>query len=75
MEDSNLYQIQLRGPVASSDLLAFSPPGLLVEPLEEGKTLLTLYTDQSGLVGLIRHLHGHGLVLLKIDCIKQNERN
>jgi hypothetical protein len=30
-------------------------------------TLFTVCTDQSGLIGLLRHLHGRGLVLLSLN--------
>ncbi len=32
-------------------------------------TLSGIVTDQAGLVGLIRHLHGLGLVLLSIERV------
>jgi hypothetical protein len=30
--------------------------------------LFSVRTDQSGLIGLIRHLHGRGFVLLSVAC-------
>jgi hypothetical protein len=30
-------------------------------------TRFTVHTDQSGLIGLIRHLHGRGFVLLSVS--------
>jgi hypothetical protein len=39
----------------------------MVEQLEQ-TTLLTVRTDQSGMIGLIRHLHGLGLMLLSVNC-------
>ena len=33
-------------------------------------TLLSIGTDQSGLIGLIRHLHGLGFVLLSVNRVE-----
>jgi hypothetical protein len=66
--DLYTYQLQIRGQVEAADIQSISPPGLVLEPAGEARTLLTFTTDQSGLVGLIRHLHGLGFVLLSIQC-------
>lgn len=71
MNDNMVYQIQVRGQVEAGDILLISPPGLAVEQIGVAKTLLTVCTDQSGLVGLIRHLHGLGLVLLSVVCCSE----
>lgn len=68
MEDIHTYQILVRGRVEADDILSISPPGLVFEPMEEFMTGLSICTDQSGLIGLIRHLHGLGLVLLSVRC-------
>jgi hypothetical protein len=41
------------------------PSKLLTKPLGSS-TLVTVRTDQSGLIGLMRHLHGRGLVFLSV---------
>ena len=41
------------------------PSKLLEKPLGSS-TLVAVCTDQSGLIGLMRHLHGRGLVLLSV---------
>ena len=66
MDDIRTYLIQLCGQVSESDLNAMSPIQTTVERVDTVATLLTVCTDQSGLVGLIRHLHGRGFVLLSV---------
>ena len=41
---------------------------MTVERADADATLFTVRTDQSGLVGLLRHLHGLGFVLLSVNC-------
>jgi hypothetical protein len=66
------YRIKVRGPVDESDLNTMSPlPITMVQADTDEKhrcaaTLFTIYADQSGLIGLMRHLHGRGLVLLSV---------
>jgi hypothetical protein len=68
MDDVFLYRIEIREPVVAEDLLSFSPPGLTVAASSSGGSLLSVSTDQSGMIGLIRHLHGLGLFLRSICC-------
>ena len=39
----------------------------------EDLTIIHVHTDQSGVVGLIRRLHGLGLTILKIELITGKE--
>ncbi len=66
MDDIITYQIRVRGPVEEEDLNANSPLQPTVAETGPLATLLTVRTDQSGMIGLIRHLHGLGFVLLSI---------
>jgi hypothetical protein len=66
VEDINTYLIRLRGPVEEEDLNAASPLRFTVTESGPEVSLLTVCADQSGMVGLIRHLHGLGLVLLSV---------
>ncbi len=66
MEDVRVYQIQISGLVKENEVASFSPPEWKLEQDVEGNTLFTVCTDQAGLVGLIRHLHGFGFELLSI---------
>ena len=72
MHEACIYRIKVRGLVDESDLNAMSPLQItMVQADADGEdrcaaTLLTIHADQSGLIGLIRHLHGRGLVLLSV---------
>lgn len=66
MDDLYSYHIQIAGQASEADINAASPLRLSVEQ-SSSTTLLTVHTDQSGLIGLIRHLHGLGFVLLSIE--------
>ncbi len=62
----NTYLIQLRGQVELEDLNQLSPHQMAPLRSEPGSTLITICTDQSGMIGLLRHLHNLGLTLLSI---------
>lgn len=72
MQEPKFYQIKVQGQVDESELNAMSPIQTIVVRVDADEehpyaaTLFTIYADQSGLVGLVRHLHGRGLVLLSI---------
>jgi hypothetical protein len=72
MHEPCIYQIEVRGQVDESDLKAMSPLQTTMvradadEEHPNAATLFTIHADQSGLIGLIRHLHGRGLVLLSV---------
>ncbi|MEJ2737413.1 MAG: hypothetical protein P8189_28300 [Anaerolineae bacterium] len=73
MHEPCIYRIKVRGQVGESDLNAMSPSQITMvqaDPDEEhpyAATRFTIHADQSGLIGLIRHLHGRGLVLLSVS--------
>jgi len=66
MDELCTYRIEVRGQVDENDLNAISPLQMMVVRVDTTTTLFTACTDQSGLVGLMRHLHGRGLVLLSV---------
>ena len=66
MHDVCTYHIEVRGQVNQDDLNAMSPLQTTVIRVNAAATLFTICADQSGLVGLIRHLHGRGFVLLSV---------
>lgn len=70
MRDICIYHIKLRGSVRENEINVSSPLRLNLEQAINGETLLSLSTDQSGLVGLLRHLHGLGYVFLSITRIE-----
>lgn len=69
MEDMRIYQIDISGQVVECEIAPFSLPGLKINPDENGDSIITVKTDQSGLIGLIRHLHALGFELLSINIL------
>lgn len=80
MNDLCTYHIQLRGQVDAGHINATGPLQITVAQMEADKkyphtgTLITVCTDQSGLVGLLRHLHGLGFVLVSVIRADIDER-
>ena len=60
------YQIEVRGQMDEDTFNATSPLQMTAMRMDPAATLYTVSTDQSGLIGLIRHLHGHGFELLSV---------
>jgi len=67
MDDACTYFIQLRGQVAADEINARSPLLLTLLNADSTSTRLSITTDQAGLIGLLRHLHGLGFVILSIS--------
>jgi tetratricopeptide (TPR) repeat protein len=70
--DVRTYKIQIHGRVEEADIHASSPLPFAIEQIEGNNTTITLQTDQSGIIGMIRHLHGLGLTLISISCAMEN---
>jgi hypothetical protein len=66
MKDICTYRIQLRGQVDEGEVNAMSPLEMTVKQVNTAATLVAVPTDQSGLIGLLRHLHSRGFVLLSV---------
>ena len=62
-----IYKVQIYGQVKEEDINRSSPLQFKIEQEGEDYTFITVQTDQSGLIGLIRHLHGLGLVLVSMS--------
>lgn len=67
MNDLCRYRVRVAGQVDALEVNAMSPLELKIDRVEADSTWLSFHTDQSGLIGLMRHLHGLGFVLLCID--------
>ncbi|MFN8496671.1 MAG: hypothetical protein U0641_02360 [Anaerolineae bacterium] len=63
------YVVRVRGPVDPEFLNACAPVAIGTAEVGAGQTttLSGIVTDQAGLVGLIRRLHGLGLTLISIE--------
>lgn len=75
MADICAYEIRLRGRMDEDEINALSPLQMALEPAAanpggQPATLFTVRTDQAGMVGLVRHLHGLGLVILSISRVE-----
>jgi hypothetical protein len=62
-----MYRLALRGWVDEEDLNEMSPLLLVREGGDTAVTHFRVHTDQSGLIGLMRHLHGLGYVFLSLS--------
>jgi hypothetical protein len=67
MDDICTYRIEVWGYVDEQELSATSPLEVTVEA-GPASSRFTVCTDQAGLVGLMRWLHGRGFRLLTITC-------
>jgi hypothetical protein len=64
------YTITIEGHIDASLADCFGPLDVASVAQDGDRTISTLsslVTDQAGLVGLIRHLHGLGVVLLSVE--------
>jgi hypothetical protein len=66
MQQICTYRIVVQGEVSERDLKAPGPREMTVVGSSSAATVLATRADQSGLVGLVRHLHGRGFVLLSV---------
>lgn len=67
MEDVRTYRIRIRGHIDEAELNARSPLHLVVEASDDHSTQVVLNADQAAVIGVLRHLHGLGFVLLSVD--------
>jgi hypothetical protein len=66
MDDVRTYQIEIQGRVEAGELIAVGPLQLTRVCGDSVRTQLAVRTDQSGLIGLLRYLHGRGEILLSV---------
>ena len=72
MNDICTYTLQLHGQVNENEINALGPLQMTIEKAGAGATWFTISTDQSGLIGLMRHLHGLGFVFLSMNRLDPN---
>lgn len=70
MDELCTYQIEVRNGFDEEAFNASSPLQVTVVRVDRGITFLAAHADQSGLIGLLRHLHQQGYVLLSV-CREQ----
>ena len=69
LNSQNTYEIRIHGQPDDSWREWFGDAQVKVESLADdaqATTFSNVVMDQAGLVGLIRRLHGHGIVLLSV---------
>lgn len=68
LSSKNVYELMVEGGIEYSWLTGFGEVEVHTERTGSGRkpTLFRIVTDQSGLVGLIRRVHGLGIVLLSV---------
>jgi hypothetical protein len=68
LHSENVYEIVVKGEVNASGLAGLGEVEIQTENLggEYQVTLFRVVADQTGLVGLIRRLHGLGVVLVSV---------
>lgn len=70
LNSQNRYEIKVHGQLDESWLSWFGEANVHTELLADNNQVTTfsdVVMDQAGLVGLIRRLHGHGIVLISIQ--------
>lgn len=67
MQDMCTYRIEVQGHVDERELNTMSPLQISETRTDTTATHFTVHTDQSGLIGLIRYLHGQGVLLLSVS--------
>jgi hypothetical protein len=65
------YQIEVCGRIDVQDLETMSPLKLETVQMDDASaaTIFTVCADQSGLIGLLRHLHARRLVFLSVTRV------
>ena len=68
------YFIKVFGK-ANGDLLnASSPVEMVSEGSDSETSLLTIFSDQAGLIGTLRFLHARGFQILSVDVKADEEK-
>jgi hypothetical protein len=70
------YRIEVRGRANAEWLQTFDRSTEIVNDemaQVQDMTIINVHTDQSGIVGLIRRIHGLGLTILKVELIARKE--
>lgn len=73
LNSQNKYEIKIQGQISDSWLIWFGETKAPVEIMIDNNQVTTfsnVIMDQAGLVGLIRRLHGLGIVLISIRQVQ-----
>ncbi len=67
MQDIGTYYIEVQGDIDEGSFNAVSPLQMTVVRKRPTGTTFTICADQSGLIGMLRHIHRHGFLLLSVS--------
>jgi hypothetical protein len=70
------YQIEVQGRVDVEWLQSFESSAEIIfaeTGQMEDVIVLNVHTDQAGLVGLVRRLHGLGMTILQVQVVKDGK--
>lgn len=76
LNSQNRYEIKIHGQLDDTLSGWFGEAKARVETLPDDDqitTFLDVVMDQAGLIGLIRRLHGHGIVLISVQLKDKND--
>ena len=66
--DLRCYQIKISGQLDGDFVTFYCPPETTLQHENDMTVLSDIHTDQSGILGLIRHLHNLGYTILSMNC-------
>lgn len=78
LDERAAYVVRIQGCGDETLVDWFGPVDVVCAVDERGRTVSTLagiVTDQAGLMGLMRHLHGLGIVLLSVERIPADQQH
>jgi hypothetical protein len=70
------YRIEVRGRVDVEWLQSFESSAEIIFAETGGTddiTAINVHTDQAGIVGLVRRLHGLGITILQVQVVKDGK--
>lgn len=66
------YRITIKGQVDEEFLAAYCPPETVLTGEGDATLLSNIRTDQSGILGLVRHLYNLGCTILALESGSQS---
>jgi len=67
MNSTSIYTLQIRGQINVNELNPMSPHHMTALESQSMDTLLSIQTDQSGMIGMLVHLHNLGLTVYSVQ--------
>ncbi len=66
VSDTHVYTLHFSGALRDDFVTDYCPIGTALTVKEHAFTLFNLCTDQAGMLGILRHLHNSGCLLLTL---------